>query len=150
MKIRNVIVCLGISTMIYLSACQKTENGRVLTPQEIALTGKIWKLNSLTVSSKTNPSLDSSITTSCGDSALMAFDIFGVYQLADPSKSCDSSIVPYSNGNWAITGDNDTLVLYSKRNFAWKIETLNDTIFKASFRDSTSPENNWLKKITLK
>jgi len=150
MKNRNLILSLGTFCVMVFVACKKTENGPVMTPQQRALTGKIWKLTSLTVPSKINPSLDSSITTSCGDSAVMAFDIFGVYQLADPSKSCDSTIVPYSKGNWAITSDNDSLLLYSKRQFAWKIEVLNDTILKASFRDSTSGSNNWLKKITLK
>jgi hypothetical protein len=42
------------------------------------------------------------------------------------------------------------LLLDGKRNFAWKIEVLNDTILKATFRDSISPDKNFLKKITLK
>jgi hypothetical protein len=80
----------------------------------------------------------------------MAFDIYSVYQIADPTKSCDSSIIPYSKGNWAMSSNNDTLLLFSKRNLAWKIDMVNDTILKATFRDSISPEKNAVKKITFK
>ena len=149
MKNKNLILFLGNLSVLFF-ACKKTDNGPVLTPQQQALTNRIWKLESLTVPKVNDPSQDSSITKSCSDSALMAFDIFNVYQLADPSKSCDSSIVPYAKGNWELSSDNDSLLLYGKRNFAWKIETLNDTILKATFRDSISPDNNFLKKITLK
>jgi hypothetical protein len=149
MKNKNLILSLGILSLIFF-ACKKTDNGPILTSQEKALTSRIWKLESLTVPKVSDPSQDSSITKSCSDSALMAFDIFNVYQLADPSKACDSSIVPYDKGNWELSSDNDSLLLDGKRNFAWKIEVLNDTILKATFRDSISPDKNFLKKITLK
>lgn len=150
MKNKNSILSLGILCMLFFAACKKTDNGPVLTPQEKALTGRIWKLQSLTVPGINDPSQDSSITQSCSDSALMAFDIYHVYQLADPSKGCDSSIVPYSKGNWALTAGSDSLFLSGDRNLAWKIEVLNDTILKATFRDSISPTNDWVKKITFK
>lgn len=149
MKNKNLILFLGILSVLFF-ACKKTDNGPVLTPQQKALTNRIWKLESLTVPKLNDSSQDSSITKSCSDSALMAFDIYNVYQLADPSKSCDSSFVPYAKGNWELSSDNDSLLLYGKRNFAWKIEILNDTILKATFRDSISPDNNFLKKIILK
>lgn len=149
MKNKNLILSLIVAGT-FLAACKKTDNGPTLTPQERALTNRIWALKSLTVPKVSDPSEDSSITKSCSDSALMAFDVFGNYQIADPSKACDSTIVPYSKGNWAISSDGDSLALVGKRNFVWKIEMLNDTILKATFRDSISPEKNYLKKITLK
>jgi hypothetical protein len=149
MKNKNLILSLFVSAILF-AACEKTDTGPVLTPQEKALTNKIWALESLTVPAINDPSQDSSITTPCSDSALMAFDIYGVYQIADPSKACDSTIVPYAKGNWAISSDGDSLALMGKRNFIWKIEMLNDTILKATFRDSISPDKNYLKKITFK
>ena len=136
--------------MIFFVACKKTDNGPVLTPQEKALTNKIWKLQSLTVPRTSDPTKDSSITKSCSDSALMAFDIFSNFQLADATKACDSTIVPYDKGIWTFSANSDTLLLKGKRIFVWKLETLNDTILKATFRDSISPSKNWLKTITFK
>ena len=149
MKNKNLILSLFVSAILF-AACEKTDNVPVLTPQEKALTSKIWGLESLTVPAINDPSQDSSITTACSDSALLAFDMYGNYQIADPSKACDSTIVPYSKGNWAISPDGDSLALIGNRNFIWKIEMLNDTILKATFRDSISPDKNYLKKITFK
>ena len=149
MKSKNLL-SIGIVSVLFFAACKKLDNGPALTPQQKALTNKIWKLKTLTVPKVSDPSQDSSITKPCSDSALMAFDIYSVYQLADPSKSCDSSIVSYSKGNWALSSNNDSLVLFGKRRLAWKLEMLNDTILKATFRDSISPEKNSVKKITFK
>ena len=145
----KILVTLGLASLILFAACKKTDNGPVLTPQERLLTNKICKLKSLSVASRNDPSTDSSITKSCSDSALMAFDIYGDFQLADPTKACDSTIVPYDRGNWMLSSGNDSLLLQGQRTFTWKIEVLNDTLFKATFHDSISPTNNWVKKITL-
>lgn len=145
----NILVTLGLASLILVAACKKTDNGPVLTPQQTLLTSKIWKLKSLSVASRNDPATDSSITKSCSDSALMAFDIYGNYQLADPTKACDSTIVPYDRGNWMLSSASDSLLLQGKRTFIWKIEVLSDTLLKATFHDSISPTNTWTKKITL-
>lgn len=151
MKNKKLIVSLIVACVIVLAACNKTHNGPTLTPGQKTLTSKIWRLQSLTVPQMSDPSKDSSIIQSCADSALMAFDVYGNYQLADGSKKgCDSTAVPYDHGTWTLSSDADSLFLKGKRNFAWKLEKLNDTIVNATFRDSISPEKNWLKKITLK
>jgi hypothetical protein len=151
MKNKKSILSLAIVCVFVFAACKKTANGPQLTPQQAALTSRVWHLDSLAVPKISDPSKDSSIIQPCADSTLMAFDIYGAYQLADRSKGgCDTSIVPYDQGRWALSANNDTLFLKGKRNFAWKVEMLNDTILKATFRDSISPAENWLKKITLK
>ena len=151
MKNKKLIFSLVIVSVFVFAACNKTHDGPSLTPEQKSLTGRIWKLQSLTVPQTSDPSKDSSIIRSCADSALMAFDVYGNYQLADGSKNgCDSTAVPYDHGNWMLSADNDSLLLKGKRNFAWKLEKLNDTIVTATFRDSISPEKNWLKTITLK
>ncbi|MGN6531999.1 MAG: hypothetical protein ACTHK0_09625 [Ginsengibacter sp.] len=150
MKNKLSILSLGIFCIVFAS-CDKTPEMPQLTAQEKALSGHVWKLQSLTVPQSTNPSVDSSITKPCSDSALMAFNMSHLYQLADASKGgCDTSIVPYDKGSWAFSSGNDSLILTGNRKFVWKIVTLNDTLFKATFRDSISPEKNSLKTIILK
>ena len=150
MKKVNKIVALGVFAALFFAACEKNDNGPKLTPKEKALTGKVWKLQSLTIPQSADPSKDSSIMTPCADSALMAFDLYKAYQLANTAKACDSTIVPYDKGNWAFSAGSDSLLLKGKRNFVWKIQLLNDTIIKATFRDSIAPAQNWVKTITLK
>ncbi|HSV10825.1 MAG TPA: hypothetical protein VLI68_08650 [Hanamia sp.] len=150
MKNKKLFLALGIFSIVF-AACDKTPETPQLTPKEKALTGHIWKLQSLTVPKSTDPSTDSSIKKTCSDSALLAFNMSHLFQLADASKGgCDTSVVPYDKGNWAFSAGTDSVILTGKRNFVWKIVTLNDTLFKATFRDSISPERNSVKTIILK
>ena len=151
MKNKKSILSLAIVCVFVFAACKKTDNGPSLTPAQKALTGRVWQLQTLTVPFTSDPTKDSSIIQSCADSALLAFDYYGQFQFADRSKNgCDSSAVPYDKGIWAISSDNDSLVLKGTRTFAWKLEKLNDTLIVATFKDSVSPTEKWLKKITLK
>lgn len=151
MKNKKSILSLAIACVFVFAACEKTDNGPSLTPEQKALTGRVWQLQSLTVPQTSDPTKDSSIIQPCADSALLAFDVYGSFQLADRSKDgCDSTAVPYDKGIWAISSDSDSLLLKGKRTFAWKLEKLNDTLIVATFRDSISPTENRLKKITLK
>lgn len=150
MKKISKIFALSIAAALAFAACKKTENGPDLTPKEKILTSKIWKLQSLTVP-KVGTSTDSSIKQPCADSALIAFDIYKAYQLANASKvACDSVAVPYSKGTWAFSAGSDSLLLKGKRNFVWKIVAISDTMLKATFRDSIAPDKNWVKTITFK
>ncbi len=151
MKNKKLIPSLAIACVFVFAACKKSDNGPSLTPQQKALTGRVWQLQSLTVPQISDPTKDSSIIQPCADSALMTFDVYGSFQMADRSKNgCDSTAVPYDKGVWALSLDSDSLLLKGARTFAWKLEKLNDTIVTATFRDSVSPTKNWLKKITLK
>jgi hypothetical protein len=151
MRNKKSILSLAIVCIFVFAACEKTNNGPTLTPEQKALTGRVWQLQSLTVPQVNDPSIDSSIIQSCADSALLAFDVYGNFQLADRSKNgCDSISVPYDKGVWGLSSDNDSLLLKGTRTFVWKLETLNDSVITATFRDSISPTKSWLKKITLK
>ena len=156
MKSINRILGLALSSTLLFAACQKTVDSPSLTEREKALignsgAGKIWKLYSLSVPKAGDALADSSIMLPCADSALMAFDIYNAYQLANVSKTaCDSIAVPYSIGNWALSASGDSLLLRGQRNLIWKLEILNDSTLKAVFRDSISPDKNWLKTIILK
>lgn len=151
MKNINKILALGVVATLFFAACKKTDDGPVLSQKEKILVSKTWKLKSLTVPQLNDATKDSSITKSCSDSALMAFDVYKSFQLADPTKECDSTILAYDAGKWILSASNDTLFLNgNKRKLAWKINVLNDSTLKATFRDSISPTNNWIKTITLK
>ena len=143
---------LGLLGLVTFAACKKNDNGvPTLTPKETILTSKVWKLYSLTVPKSNNPSEDSSITKPCSDSTLVAFDVYKVYQIADRSlNSCDSTIVPYDRGTWALSAADSLTLNGGNRKFVWKIQVLNDSLVKATYRDSTAPTRNWLKTITFK
>ncbi len=155
MKQKNILLAVALLPALFFAACKKNDTGPVLTAKEKALigagAGKIWKLQSLTVPKSGDPSVDSSIMLPCADSALMAFDMYKAYQLANASKvACDSVAVPYSIGRWSLSAGGDSLLLHGKRDLVWKLETLDDNTLKAVFRDSISPDKNWLKTIILK
>jgi len=155
MKQMNKTLAFALLSSLLFAACKKTVDGPSLTDREKALignsgAGKIWRLHSLTVPKNGDALADSSIMLPCADSALMAFDMYHAFQLANVSKAaCDSVAVPYSIGNWALSASGDSLLLRSKRNVIWKLEILNDSTLKAVFRDSISPDKNWLKTIIL-
>ncbi len=151
MKKINKILALTVLAALFFAACKKDDHEPVLTPKEKILTSKVWKLESLTVPKSENPAADSSIMKPCADSALIAFDAFKTFQFANGSKvACDSVAVPYDKGSWAFSAGTDSLLLKGKRNFVLKIVTLDATTLKATFRDSTAPDKNWLKTITFK
>ncbi len=155
MKQKNILLAIALLPALFFAACEKNDSGPVLNAKERALigagAGKIWKLQSLTVSKSDDPSVDSSILQPCADSALMAFDMYKTYQLANASKTaCDSVAVPYSIGSWSLSLGGDSLLLHGKRKLVWKLETLDENTLKAVFRDSIAPDKNWIKTIILK
>lgn len=151
MKKEMMILSFGLLGLIIISACNKS-NGPSLTANEQKLSAKTWRLNKLTMPQVNNPLVDSSITSACSDSALAAFDGYHNFQIASFSKqACDSISIPYDLGVWSFNHTEDSLFLKGKRmSRAWKIITLNDTIVKATYKDSLSPSKVWMKTITLK
>lgn len=151
MKKINKLLALTVIAALFFAACKKTDDGPSLTPKEKILTSKIWKLQSLTVPKVGGTASDSSIMKPCADSALIAFDAYKAFQLANGSKvSCDSVSIPYDKGTWAFSTGTDSLLLKGKRNFVWKIVTLDNTTLKATFLDSIAPDNKRVKTITFK
>ena len=122
----------------------------MLTPKEKILVNKTWKVDSLTIPKISDATKDSSIAKECSEDALLDFDASKAFRFTDPSKTCDSSLVPYGNGTWSLGVSNDTLVLNGARKLAWKIIELNNTRLKATFRDSIAPDKIQMKTIILK
>lgn len=151
MKTTNYLWAFGIFGLILFASCEKNDNNvPVLTPKEQILTSKVWKMKTITVPETEDPTKDSLITKECADSALFAFDAYKIFQIADPTKTCDSSIVPYSKGTWALSSADSLTLNGAHRKLVWKVTVINDSIIKAVYRDSIAPDNNRLKTITLK
>jgi hypothetical protein len=151
MKKIRMIVGGGLIGVWIFSACSK-DNSPVLTPLEQKLTAKIWRLNSLTVPKVSDAAQDSSITLPCSDSALAVFDVYHNYQVANPTKYCDSTIVPYDLGRWAFNSSEDSLILTGNRK-RWVLKILqftDTTLLKATYKDSMAPDKVWIKTISLK
>jgi hypothetical protein len=150
MKTLNNLIPLATLGLLFFAACKKNDDGPVLTPKEKILVDKTWKVDSLTIPKISNPSMDSSIAKECSEDALLDFDANKAYRFTDPSKSCDSSLIPYGNGTWSLGVSNDTLVLNGPKKLSWKIIALDNTRLEATFRDSFSPDKIQMKTIILK
>ncbi len=152
MKKGMMMLSLGFLGLIIFAACNKSTNGPSLTPNEQKLNSRTWQLKGLTMPQVHNPLVDSSITSPGSDSTLAAFDAYHNFQIANFSKQTSDSIsIPYDLGTWAFNHTEDSLYLRGRKmSRAWKIILLNDTIVKATYKDSLSPTKVWIKTITLK
>jgi virulence-associated protein VapD len=152
MKKGMMMLSLGLVGFIIFASCNKSNNGPSLTANEQHLSSRTWKLNGLTMPKVSNPLVDSSITSPGSDSTLAAFDAYHNFQIANFSKQTSDSIsIPYDLGTWAFNNTQDSLYLQGKKmSRIWKIIQLNDTIVKATYKDSLSPSKVWIKTITLK
>lgn len=150
MKTLNNLIPLATLGLLFFAACKKNDNEPILTPKEKILVNKTWKVDSLTIPKISDPTKDSSIAKECSEDALLDFDANKAFRFTDPSKTCDSTIVPYGNGTWTLGVSNDTLVLNGAKKLAWKIIKLDNTRLEATFRDSISPDKIQMKTIILK
>ncbi len=150
MKTLNNLIPLATLGLLFFAACKKNDNEPILTPKEKILVNKTWKVDSLTIPKISDPTKDSSIAKECSEDALLDFDANKSFRFTDPSKTCDSTIVPYGNGTWTLGVSNDTLVLNGAKKLAWKIIKLDNTRLEATFRDSISPDKIQMKTIILK
>lgn len=150
MKTINNLLPLATLGLLFFAACKKDDNGPFLTPKEKILVNKTWKVDSLTIPKISDPTKDSSIAKECSEDALLDFDANKAFRFTDPSKTCDSTIVPYGKGTWSLGVSNDTLVLNGTKKLAWKITELSNSKLKATFRDSISPNKIQMKTIILK
>ena len=150
MKTLNNLIPLFTVGLLLFAACKKDDNGPVLTPNEKILVNKTWKVDSLTIPKISDATKDSSIAKECSEDALLDFNGDKTFSFTDPSKTCDSSLVPYGNGTWTLKASNDTLFLNGTKKLSWKILTLDNNKLKAVYRDSISPTEIQIKTITLK
>lgn len=141
---------LFFSFLLGLASCDDKPNDE-LTLKEKQLTAKEWKITDITRLAIEDPTQDSSILKTCTSDDRLYFNTNKAFQLNDKEVKCDSTIFFYDNGNWNMNTAQDQVTLTgAKRTQVWKIITLNDTIMKVQWRDSTSTTSNVLKTISLK
>lgn len=149
MKTSKIAIALCLLATTTFVACEKDKNEPNLTAKEKMLVNN-WKLESLTMPKASNPEVDSSIVKECTEKATVVFNANKGFDIIDPNKNCDSTILTYDKGTWTLSAAGDELTLKGKRTIKWQVKTLTENSIKATFRDSTSVEHNYIKTITLK
>lgn len=150
MKTKHYLVAICALSIIVFASCKKDKDEPRLNAKELLLTAHTWKVKSITIPKISNPEVDSSITKECSLLATIDFKTGRTFEIADPGKNCDSTIVPYSKGTWTFTSVNDVLTLKGSKAMSWKISALTESELKAVFRDSISPTKIQMKTIILK
>lgn len=149
MKTVGRILVMAVCSALLFAACKKDKSENTLTPKEQLLIND-WSIDALTMKKINTPAEDSSIIKECVSKSKVNFQINRKFQITDTNKNCDSTLLPFDSGNWQLSPNAEQLVLKGKRNIVWQIQTLNSDQIKATFRDSLSPQHNFVKTIVLK
>lgn len=150
---KNVLATafLSFCFLTILISCKKDKDEQPLTAKEKQLTAREWKIIDITRPKISNPSQDSSIVKICTYDDRLFFGTNKSFQLKDNTVRCDSAVFFYDNGNWGFNATQDQVQLNGARRVQkWQILTLNDSIMKVQWRDSSSVSNNVFKTISLK
>ena len=148
MKTKHYLLALCAFSMIAFTACKKDKDKPELNAKEVLLTAHSWKLKTLTVPKKIGEG-DSSITKECSAKATFDFSKTKSFQVGDPDKNCDSTLVPYSKGNWSYALSTDSLAFTGTKKMTWKVTSLTESELKAIFKDSLAPDKVYIKTLTL-
>lgn len=148
MKTQKILYIAAGLIMLGFVACKK-DKSTSLTAQEKLLV-KNWTIDSLTMKSMVHPQEDSSILKNCVKQSKVLFNSSKQFQIVDVAKNCDSLALPYGKGTWSLATNGGQLVLDGSRDLKWQILSLTNEKIKATFRDSLSPQHNFVKTIVLK
>lgn len=155
MKKQNLIklILIAAAGSMAMMACNNTDP--VPLPEKLQkLIQTDWKINDITVPKKAAPGGDSSIRLTCMNDDLMLFGSNGIYDFQDGTAKCDSTAFKYSKGYWGYDLNNDSVQLAvitpTAKYVSWKVLTLNDSVLKVTYIDSTIPANKIIKTISFK
>lgn len=125
---------LGVG--LFMAACSKNnDNGPTATPNEMKLEAHSWKITAATVSDSTVT--DSTIFSTCMEDDSLDFTSSHNYGFSDGSTVCDSTVLPYGSGTWALNTTEDTLMLKSGSvTWNWQVQNLTDSTLQVSYADS--------------
>lgn len=144
-----LVVLLSVNVLI--TSCDKDDNIPA-TPDKVKKMMFDWKITAITVPKKTDASVDSSIIKTCSSDDLIKFNSSG-FDFQDGTTKCDTSIFYYSKGAWSYDLTNDSIKLSATnptKYMSWKVLTLNDSILKVKFIDSTNTANKLTKTVSFK
>jgi|GEM_PF-920064 len=140
---------------IVFTACSKNDNPAPVPVQIQRLTQKDWKITAISTPRAGAPAEDSSILKDCMSDDLIKFSMVSGYEFQDGTKKCDSTVFPYSKGNWGYRFDKDSIQFLSSapqtnKYSSWKVVTLNDSVLKVTFIDSLNPAKKLTKTVSFK
>ncbi|MBG9377611.1 hypothetical protein I5907_15305 [Panacibacter sp. DH6] len=155
MKKQKLVRYLAVSVLAGLAfgAC-KNPDPEPLPEKVQKLIQTDWKIVDITTPKKETPGGDSSLLSACMTDDMTLFGANGVFELRDGTVKCDSTVFNYSNGYWGYKTDVDSIQLAivnpASRYVSWKVLTLNDSVLKVTFIDSTVAANKITKTISFK
>ncbi|MBN9299704.1 MAG: hypothetical protein J0I41_22065 [Filimonas sp.] len=144
---------LAVAGSILFVACNKDKDETPLPAAIVKLTKGSWKINSITRPKITDPTQDSVISKPCTSDDSIAFAVQGTYVFSDGNTKCDSTIFPYSKGAWQYDLTKDSIRLGAtnpSKYYSWKVLTLNDSVLKVNYIDSTVVTNKVTKTVLFK
>lgn len=155
MKKQNLVKYFAVSVLAGLtfSACNNPDPEPL--PEKLQkLIQTDWKIADITTPKKNAPGGDSSLLSACMTDDLSLFGTNGVFELRDGTVKCDSTVYNYSNGYWGYKTDVDSIQLAmvnpTSKYVSWKVLTLNDSVLKVTYIDSTVTTNKITKTISFK
>lgn len=149
-NIFKILTVLFFSNVLF-SACKKDDD-IPQTPDKVKKLMYDWKITAISVPKAGDAGTDSSLLKPCTTDDVIKFSNTG-FDFQDGATKCDSTIFYYSKGAWAYDLSADSIKLGAtnpSKYMSWKVLTLNDSILKVKFIDSTNPANKLTKTISFK
>ena len=146
------ILALALVGSTLFMACKKDDNPVDNTPEKVKKLMHDWKITNITTPKKLQPNVDSVLLKACTTDDIIKFSTTG-FDFQDGATKCDSTIFPYSKGNWGYQLANDSIALSATlpaKYLSWKVITLNDSVLQVKYTDSTNKANKLVKTISFK
>ncbi len=151
MKNNNILKCIALffAGGFILAACNKDDKP---APDKTSKLLYNWKITSIMTNKVGQTALDSSVFNACMNDDVVKFTSTG-FDFQDGTVKCDSTVFKYSKGNWAYKIASDSIQLASTtpvKYASWKVLTLNDSILKVQYVDSTIPAKKVNQLVSFK
>ena len=134
-----------------LQACKKDDNPPIV-PDKVKKLLFDWKITAITTPKVGQPDVDSALIKACMSDDIIRFNNTG-FDFQDATTKCDSTVFPYSKGNWAYDLTKDSIQMLATtpaKYLSWKVITLNDSIMQIRYTDSLNPTKQISKTISFK
>lgn len=136
---------------VILQSCKKDDKPTPV-PDKVVKLLHDWKITDITTPKAAQADVDSSVVKTCSTDDIIKFSKTG-FDFQDGATKCDSTIFPYSKGNWSYNLVTDSIQLNATtpaKYMSWKVIKLNDSIMQVRYTDSLNPLKKLLKTISFK